>query len=31
MKQMNLSTHTFKGVDMPFSPAKAAAIQAQTL
>ena len=31
MKQTDLSTHSYKGIDMPFSPAKAAAIQAQTL
>jgi hypothetical protein len=31
MKQTDLSTHSYKGIDMPFSPTKAAAIQAQTL
>ena len=31
MKQTDLSTHSYKGIDMPFSPAEAAAIQAQTL
>jgi hypothetical protein len=31
MKQTDLSTHSYRGIDMPFSPAKAAAIQAQTL
>jgi len=31
MKQTDLSTHSYKGIDMPFSPTEAAAIQAQTL
>lgn len=31
MKQTDLSTHSYKGIDMPFSLTKAAAIQAQTL
>lgn len=31
MKQTDLSTHSYRGIDMPFSPAEAAAIQAQTL
>jgi hypothetical protein len=30
-KQTDLSTHSYKGIDMPFSLTKAAAIQAQTL
>jgi hypothetical protein len=31
MKQTDLSIHSYKGIDMPFSPTEAAAIQAQTL
>jgi hypothetical protein len=31
MKQTDLSTHSYRGIDMTFSLAEAAAIQAQTL